>query len=862
MSMDDNDPRKKFLPRFKEEADRNLLILQRRLVDLESEPENKNYLNEIFRAAHTIKGGARMMNFTLISSVAHEMEEIFVAMRDDKLKLQPEINDSLFEAAEVVTEMVNSVARGGPEQVDGLDVDELKTRLKAVTSTEAAPPTPPVPVADTPVQPGVEPVAVPTPPVVENNARIIATGVPGATAQQPAAPTPRPGLNDNVIQVDVGKLDELMNITGELVLGKMEAENTLNQMRILQELVRQRQRLSTPIRNLLASSGRDWSELTTWQEIRETLAGLSELDLKVDNLVKNTLRTYEEHTSELVNRVDELENNVKSVRMLPLDTLYERYSILSVRAMARREQKEIAEVRYFGGDIELDKKVLEGLNAPLFHLINNSIYHGIEKPDDRQAVGKSRGGTITLSAQQDGGYVSLKVSDDGGGVNVEIVREKALKTGLIDAAKARTMSDEDISYLIFEPGLSTAKLVTDTAGRGVGLDLVKTNIERLGGQVLLHSEPGVGTTFTLRVPVTLATSRALIVRANNNLYAIQAASIEAMLYLQPEDIFTLEGREVTMVRNGRVTIVRLADILGRNQHFDHPLFQFLAVHHERLINDNGMGTSTNGSNGSKNGIESGYYSNGNGNGNGSRDVLGDGFTGLTLADPYAGLRIRELMEQTTQRRVRQLNQERLPAVVVKSGDRRICFVVDELVDETEIVVKSLGKLLRRAIHVSSATIMGDGQVVMILDVPSLITAARNISQSGVRRDRAKQSSRKRILVVDDSITTRELERSILEANGYVVELADDGTVALDILGRDTNFDVVVSDVEMPNMNGFELTSRLTSNATLRQIPVIIVSSLYSDEHKRRGIEAGARAYISKGDFEQDNLLNTIEYLTN
>jgi two-component system, chemotaxis family, sensor kinase CheA len=462
MSMDDNDPRKRLLPRFKEEADRNLLILQRRLVDLESEPDNKGFLNEIFRAAHTIKGGARMMNFLLISSVAHEMEEIFVAMRDDKLKLQPEINDSLFEAAEVVTEMVNSVARGGPEQVDGLDVEELKNRLKTVTTTEAKTEEVAAPIAPTevefPTQSG-NIVAKSTPLITDSPVRAPAPPIPNPPPGN--APISRASLNDNVIQVDVGKLDELMNITGELVLGKMEAENTLNQMRILQELVRQRQRVGTPIRNLLASSGRDWSELTSSQEVRETLVSMSELDLRVDSLVKNILRTYEEHTSELVNRVDELENNVKSVRMLPLDTLYERYSFLFVRSIARKEQKELSEVRYFGGDIEVDKKVLESLNAPLVHLINNCVAHGIEKPDKRQAIGKPVGGTITLSAQQDGGYVSLKVSDDGGGVDVEKVREKALEKKLIDPAKARTMSDEDIRYLIFEPGFSTVEFLTD-----------------------------------------------------------------------------------------------------------------------------------------------------------------------------------------------------------------------------------------------------------------------------------------------------------------------------------------------------------------------------------------------------------------
>lgn len=851
--------RKKLLNRFKEEADSNLLMLQRRLVDLESDPENKDFLKEVFRAAHTIKGNARMMNFQDISQVAHHMESIFGEMRDNGMRLKPEINDLLFEAADVITQMIEGAVKG--EKVN-LDTQSLNQQLMDVIKKPepVASPQVAVQLADAAVPPQPATQAVTPPPTTPTAPTAVAAPAPEpaqpAAQAQPAA-TPRATLNDNVIQVDVDKLDELMNITGELVLGKKEAEDILDKLRDVQDLIRQRQRLSGPVRNLIASVGRDPSEFTTWQEMRETLTKINEIDQQVDNKVKNILRIQEEHTSELVNRVDELENSVKSVRMLPVDTLYDRYSPPQVRNMARRngKGKEIAEVRYIGGDIELDKKVLEGISAPMIHIINNSLDHGIELPDERLNARKPRGGIISMSASQDGGYVSIKVTDDGQGINPDKIRNRALEKKIINENAARNMSDEDIIYLIFEPGFSTADIVTDSSGRGVGMDLVKSNVERLGGQVFLNSKVGVGTTVTMRVPVTLATSRALLVRVENHVYAVQAASIESMLYLQPSDIFSREGREMTLYRNSLVPLVRLEDILGGTQTTSHPIFQYLGLNSEKLL-PVGVGITA------KVATENGGYNGANGNGNGNRDaVMGDGFIGLTLADPRASSRVRELMEQNSNRRARQLTYERLPAVVVGSGDRKVCFIVDELVDETEIVVKNLGPLLSRARHVNSATIMGDGQVVMILDVPSLVRAATNLTRAGLKRKQDRDKKRKRILVVDDSITTRELERSILEAHGHAVELADDGTVALDILGRDTNFDIVVSDVEMPNMNGFELTSRIKGNPITRNIPVIIVSSLYSDEHKRRGIEAGAQAYISKGDFEQDNLLNTIEYLT-
>jgi two-component system, chemotaxis family, sensor kinase CheA len=843
MSLEET--RKKLLNKFKEEADIHLLTLQRRLVDLELDPQNNEYLREVFRAAHTIKGSARLMNFLEISSIAHEMENIFAEMREGRLQLQPETNDLLFEAIDTINTMIEAALRG--EKTVNLDVASINKRLAAILKIEQEiEATAGIPA---PAQPLEKPAEIR--PDSEKPAELKMADLPETVIPQPVLRQVG-ALSDNVIRVDVGKLDELMNIAGELVLGKMQAETTLNALRALHELFRTRQRVYTPVRNLLANGSRDINDVSNWIEVRDALLQLGQLDQHLESIVKNTLRDYEEHTSQLVNRVDELENTIKSVRMLPIETIYQDFPV-AVRAIAKSNGREIAEFRQLGGEIELDKKVLEGIKDPLIHIIRNALDHGIKTPQERLAAGKPRAGRLTMSASQDGGYVSIQVSDDGAGMDPNEIRQVAIKKKFLTEAKAVSMSDEDILNLIYEPGFSTSPIITDLSGRGVGMEIVKTNLERLGGQVHISSQKEVGTTVTLRVPVTLATSRALLVRVGGNLYSILAPAIEAMLYLQPEDIFSREGRDVTLYRKALVPLVKLEDLLGSNRRADHPLFRYQANVSEQLAltEANNLHLYADSNNGALN--SNGHYD--------LETYNGDGFTGLTLADPKANSRIREMMQSFQERNARQLAYDRLPAVVVGSGDRRVCFLVDELVDETEIVVKSLSPMLVKATHVNSATITGNGQVVMILDVPNLISAARNVNRTTIRRHRDKPSIHKRILVVDDSITTRELERSILEAQGYQVELADDGTIALDMLNRNNYYNLVITDVEMPNMNGFELTSRIRSLPALRALPVIIVTSLNNDEQKRQGIEAGANAYITKGDFEQANLLTTIEYLT-
>lgn len=829
--------------RYKETAEGLLLALQQGLIKLELNPKNPELLKELFRAAHTLKGDARMLGLRDIGTVAHEMENVLDALRNDQLDYAANsdaISEVLFEAIDAIQTLVNNVNAAQPVAVD---FNSTITKLQAVTNPEGIEEELPEPEVITPAP--ATPAVAQTP--TANNA-------PAQTSGQVAMPNAA-NLFDNVIKVPVERLDSLMNISGELMLDKMQAESTLRNLRSLQDLLRQRQRISQPVRNLLAAEGRDPTEITTLVDIRQSLLQINQIDQQIENLIRTTFKEYEEHSSHLQTTIDEMESNVLEMRMLPLQTIYDDLPRM-VRELTRQSSDSKAKIivkaniELGGGEIELDKKVLEEIVAPLGHIIRNCFAHGFQPQpaSARKEVGKPETGLIRVLATSESGFVIIKVADDGAGVDPEIIRQKAVEKGLMSRAKADATPDDEIINVIFESRFSTRQIIDELAGRGVGMDVVKNNIERLNGHVSVSSQKGLGTTITLKVPLTYAISRALMVRVDNDLFAIPAPAVQAMRYLNSDEIMVREGRDVILHDTAVVPLMRLMEVLGVNKNASHPLFRYLRNEAKIAMTAStpvkiGAGVAENGA---------------NGNGNGT---LHSPFTGLVLADPQAQAMIQAMKVANENRTLRQLSFERLPAVVVGTGDRRICFIVDELVDETEIVLKSLNPVLGSAEYVSGATIMGDGRVVLILDIPSLINAAKNGSKTIGRQNRVSQAPRRRILVVDDSITTRELEKSILEAQGYEVDLADDGTVALDRLRQNNRYDLVISDVEMPRMDGFELAARIKADPNLRALPVIIVSSLNSEANKRRGIESGAQAYITKGDFNQNNLLDTIEYLT-
>jgi two-component system chemotaxis sensor kinase CheA len=410
------------------------------------------------------------------------------------------------------------------------------------------------------------------------------------------------------------------------------------------------------------------------------------------------------------------------------------------------------------------------------------VDHGIEPPEERARAGKPRQGTVIVKASQKGNSIVVEVADDGAGISRKKVKLAALKVGLISADELETMSDEEALRLIFAPGLSTSPIITDISGRGVGMDVVRKNVEALQGQVEVDSTLGQGTRITLTLPLTLATTQELLVQVGDQTYGIPISAVERILRIQRKDISTMGGRQAIAVGDEPVSLVRLAHVLER-------------------------------------------------------------------PDPAQQVGA----------------DEKVSVVILKSAKKQVAFWVDAVVGQHESVVKSLGKQLARVRNVAGVTILGTGQVILALNPADLIKSARQIEGRATAARQAsspdgKKAKQSTILIVDDSLSTRTMEKNILETADYKVVVATDGLEAMSILQSNGGCDLIVSDVLMPRMGGFDLTAAVKGNPKFSKIPVVLVTSLESRADKERGIEVGADAYIVKSNFDQANLLQTVAQL--
>jgi len=541
----------------------------------------------------------------------------------------------------------------------------------------------------------------------------------------------------DTVRTSVKTLDSLVNLLGELIINKKRFEDKTND---LKDLCR----------------------------AAETNAPLARL--------KDFHRALEEDVLYLGFIIQQLHAEAMALRMLPLRTITEGY-VRMVRDLSKAQGKEV-NFEIIGDHIEVDRVLLESLKPMFLHMLTNAVDHGIELPEERVALGKPRAGTIRLTARHEGNSVAIEIRDDGAGMDPAKIKQTALRRGVIDREEAEMLRDDEALYLTLRQGFSTSEIVTDISGRGVGMDVVKMNIEKVKGNLILKSEVGVYTEVHLQLPLTLAVIDALIVACADQQYAIPLSYVQETVKIREEDIATVAGKEVISVRSTTVPLISLANLLG-------------------------------------------------------------------------------LQEQKTL-----ISGGKVSAVILKQRDQSVACIIDSNNGTSEIVVKGLGGQLKRVRHTFGATILGDGSPALILDVPDIFTTSEGSSTVGLRKaiiESQSRASRGYVLVVDDSITTRTMEKSILTAHGYDVAIAISAEDALEKVAN-TSFDLVISDVEMPGLNGFELTARLRAMDEYRDVPIIIVSSLSKDEHKRKAIEAGAQAYIVKGAFEQGTLLDTVDSL--
>jgi len=712
---------------FRVEAAEHLQDIGAGLLELEkaTAPEQQLQLIEtVFRAAHSLKGAARAVNSIETESLCQSLEDLFAAWKRRESLPTPSTLDTAHRA---VDGLYRAIAAPATAERTGSKAEEA-----SVTSPQ--------------------PVSVPT------------------------------GENETV-RITVSALDERLLEAEEMLAAKLAADQRVTDLGAMAgrfELWRKewariqprtralRQTLARPRAAAVASDLQGLAEFFDWNH--EYLRAL-------EGKVTALRRTAEQDRLLIGKLVDDLLENSKKLLMLPLATLGGLLSKL-VRDLCRDQGKE-AVLTIRGEEVRIDKRILEQLKDPLVHLLRNSLDHGIETPEQRRRTGKAPSAAITLTVSPvNSTQVEISVSDDGAGVDVEKVKTVAHRRGLIARNTSDPLDESAALALVFETDISTSPMITRVSGRGLGLAIVREKVEKLGGRVTIESHRGSGTTIRMRLPLTLATFRGVLIESAQRLFILPTAQVDRVTRFKPQDVQTVEGRR-TLALNGRaVALVDLAEVLQL---------------------------------------------------------------------------------PSTPRRSH--SSEATPVLVLGAGEQRVAFAVGAVLDEREVLVKRLTKPLSRVRNIAGATILGSGEVAPILNVPDLLKSAR-IAAATPRTPAAavpSATSAKRILVVEDSITSRMLLKGILESAGYDVKTAVDGIDAFTAL-RAERFDLVVSDVEMPRMNGFDLTARIRAERTLAEVPVVLVTALESREDREHGIDVGANAYLVKSSLDQSDLLEALRRL--
>jgi two-component system, chemotaxis family, sensor kinase CheA len=773
---------------FKIEAEEHLRSISAELIGLESDPTVQgrgDALQTIYRAAHSLKGAARAVNLRDVESICQMLESTFALLKNEELSPSPELFDTLHHTIDELFRLVSE-----PDGPGATDVVNALSRLiqgQPPTEKRASTVTPELPqeaireaAIESSQQEGPPPEACDVVSLTSPSEHF----EPERSVWQTA--TRHPAQADTV-RISIKKLDALLFQVEEMVSVKMSATQRISDLRdvsiILDSWGKAWRTLFPDVRNARQYMGSAIQNEVTVKLAPEFDKILDFLDTNqdywqaIEGKITSLTKSAEGESRSLNSMVDDLLEDMKNLLMLPFSTLLEIFPKL-VRDLSRDKGKDVGLVVQ-GGDIEIDRRILEEMKDPLIHLVRNSVDHGIELPIERSGLNKPTNGTLTISiSQPSSNRIEILVSDDGRGIDVEKVRRAAVSKRMLSEREARALSEQEVLVLIFRSEVSTADIITDLSGRGLGLAIVQEKVDKLGGHITVESEPFRNTSFRISLPVTLATFRGILTRVSDRLFVIPTSGVERVLRVKKETIKTVENR-YTIVLNGRVLLfVRMADF-------------------------------------------------------------------LELASQPDG-------EQS----------DLIPTVVVTHGKKVVAFGVDDVVSEQEVLIKGLGKQLSRVRNVGGATVLASGEVVTILNVSDLVKSALKTPGSAPRPSvytEVVDQKPRRILLAEDSITSRTLLKNILESAGYEVYTTVDGSEAWTAL-KTQDFDLVVSDVQMPRMTGFELTSRMRNDQKLSEIPVVLVTSLESREDRETGVDVGANAYIIKSSFDQSNLLEVVSRL--
>jgi len=742
---------KKLLVTFQGEAEDHLRSIASLLIALEKEagtPERQRLVEDLYRKMHTLKGAAQAVNLLDVGELCQSLESLLAALKRGEITLGVDLFDKLHAAVDSLGRIIFP-----PE---GADTQEEGSRCKRLVHGMAASEKPPA----TEPRPATSPAPAPE----------------DMAGRRPAHAEKRSA--DETVKVPARVLETLLLQAEELIAAKlMAAESVAGLSAITAELGERgndRARAVDLARTVRRQSGANETSV----KLAAMVESQSDFESRLENHLGMLEKSAEKSFRSLRGMVDSLLDEMKKVHLLPFLSLIEPFHKI-IRDTARDLGKQV-EMTCSGGELEIDRRILGQLKEPLLHILRNVIDHGIEKPGERQSHGKAPRGNVSIAIRhQDGNRVELVIADDGQGIDLARVKAAAIGLELLTAERAGNIADSEALQFIFESGVSTSPLITSLSGRGLGLAIVRESLEKLGGHVLVDSQPGQGTEFRLVLPLSFATVRGLLVETCGRSCLIPAANVELTARVPVAGIRTVENRETITVYGQPISLARLGNLLELR-----------------------------------------------------------GSTGESPVDQQ-------------------------PVVILSVAEKRIAIAVDQIMGVEEVLAKPLGNQLSRVRNVAGATVLGNGTVVPILNINDLLRTAVNSAATAAAalsptvREKARQLA---VLVAEDSITSRTLLRNILEASGFRVKTAIDGSDALSIL-KTEEFDIVVSDVEMPRMDGFELTAAIRRDKHLAELPVILVTGLESREDREQGIDVGANAYIVKSSFDQSRLIEVIRKLT-
>jgi two-component system chemotaxis sensor kinase CheA len=741
--MDDEELLREIQAAFAVESDERLSALDAQLAELSrgvDEAKRGELLESIYRDAHSLKGAARSVQLIDIETICQAMENVLGQVwRNPGIALTPDFFEVMRHTIENLAR-ISSKEGNAPSSGDVRALVDLLGALLGGLSEGS----------EGGGQAHHAPAPQPTSPPPAPTATPITTEPPQTKAPPQAAAPVQTEMN---VRVSLQKLDDLFRKSESLISAKNAAGEQLEAMRAL---------------------SRQFDRLARHQDIEQILRDRAWLH-DVNRQIKSLVREGERHDHGLGRMVDDLIDNAKRVLMLPCETLFRSLPRM-VREIARELGKE-ADLRMEGGEIEMDRRILDELKDPLIHLIRNSLDHGLETPAERAKAGKPKQGELQLAISRvEGGKICLTLADDGKGIDTEKLRRKAVEIGAISREEAESMDERAAARLIFRSGISSATKVTQLSGRGLGMSIVLERVERIGGQVEVESDPGRGTRILITLPASLATFRGILVTVGKRPFFLPSLQVEAVVRYSWEAVGGTAGQAAIPDGEGILPLIDMASVL-----------KLPSSHIAR----------------------EGYVS----------------------------------------------------AMILRSGNVRLAFRVDEVHGEQEVLVKSLGPLLKQVRHLSGASILGSGEVVAVLDVNALLRSAQGASDESSRAFLAapEEKRAKRVLVVEDSFTSRTLLKNILEAAGYEVATAVDGEAGWTSL-KGGEFDLVLSDIEMPRLDGIGLTMRIRGERKLSDLPIVLVTSLDSPDDRRRGLDSGADAYVVKSSFDQTNLLDVIARL--